>query len=122
MKLTGRQRAFLGKFLDLYREVQAPLHYSDVAEAFGVAKNTAYGMLRVLEKRGLVHSVRAKGQGTSRPVSLTKRWYWMLVTSYLSMKKASRKTRRRGPSSTSAASLPMMNAHAGTSTTQLPRA
>jgi len=56
MKLTGRQKAFLAKFLDLHREVQEPLHYSRVAEALGVGKITAYDMLRLLEKRGLVHA------------------------------------------------------------------
>lgn len=69
MKLTGRQRAFLRKFLELYRQVEQPLHYTDVAEAFGVAKITAYDMLRQLEKRGLVHSeylLRGKGQGAGR--------------------------------------------------------
>ena len=69
MKLTGRQRAFLGKFLELYRQADKPLHYTDVAEAFGVAKITAYDMLRLLEKRGLVRSeyvLRGKGHGPGR--------------------------------------------------------
>jgi DNA-binding IclR family transcriptional regulator len=56
MKLTGRQKAFLAKFLELYRQAQKPLHYTDVAAAVGVAKITAYDMLRLLEKRGLVRS------------------------------------------------------------------
>jgi Mn-dependent DtxR family transcriptional regulator len=69
MKLTGRQRAFLSKFLELYRQTQKPLHYTDVAEAFGVAKITAYDMLRLLEQHGLVRSeyvLRGKGQGAGR--------------------------------------------------------
>lgn len=69
MKLTGRQRAFLSKFLELYRQTQKPLHYTDVAEAFGVAKITAYDMLRLLEKHELVRSeyvLRGKGQGAGR--------------------------------------------------------
>jgi hypothetical protein len=69
IKLTGRQRAFLGKFLDLYRDAQKPLHYVDVAEAIGVARNTAYDMLRVLEKRGLVRSeyvLKGRGHGAGR--------------------------------------------------------
>jgi hypothetical protein len=69
VKLTGRQKAFLSTFLQLYRDVQKPLHYADVAEAFGVAKNTAYDMLRLLERRGLVrlqYVVRGKGQGAGR--------------------------------------------------------
>ena len=71
MKLTGRQRAFLSAFLDLYREVQEPLHYSDVAQRLGVSKITAYDMLRLLEERGLVRSeyvLRGKGQGAGRSI------------------------------------------------------
>ena len=68
MKLTGRQKAFLSKFLELYRQTRKPLHYADVAEAFGVARITAYDMLRLLEKHGLVRSeyvLRGKGAGRS---------------------------------------------------------
>jgi len=56
MKLTGRQKAFLSKFLDLYREADEPLHYTTVAERLGVGKITAYDMLRLLEEKGLVTS------------------------------------------------------------------
>lgn len=56
MKLTGRQREFLGRFLDLYRETKRPVHYTQIAEKMGVSKLTAYDMLRLLEKRGLVAS------------------------------------------------------------------
>jgi len=69
MKLTGRQRAFLSQFLDLYRESREPLHYTDVAQRLGVSKITAYDMLRLLEERGLVQSeyvLRGKGQGAGR--------------------------------------------------------
>lgn len=69
MKLTGRQRAFLSGFLDLYREAQEPLHYTAIAKRLGVSKITAYDMLRLLEKRGLVQSeyvLRGKGQGAGR--------------------------------------------------------
>ncbi len=69
MKLTGRQEAFLGGFLDLYSQAQKPLHYTQVAEVLGVGKITAYDMLRLLEKRGLVRSeyvLRGKGQGGGR--------------------------------------------------------
>ena len=31
MKLTGRQKEFLEKFLDMYREAQHPVHYSEAA-------------------------------------------------------------------------------------------
>ncbi|MBC8249344.1 MAG: hypothetical protein H8E90_06670, partial [Anaerolineales bacterium] len=56
MKLTGRQKDFLSKFLDLYREVDRPLHYAVLADGVGVTKITAYDMLRLLEERGLVTS------------------------------------------------------------------
>jgi len=69
MKLTGRQRSFLSQFLDLYREAREALHYTTVAERLGVSKITAYDMLRLLEKRGLVQSeyvLRGKGRGAGR--------------------------------------------------------
>src|SRR5690349_12405984 len=56
MQLTGRQRAFLSAFLDLYHQIQEPLHYSQIAKKLGVSAITAYDMLRILEKRGLVRS------------------------------------------------------------------
>jgi DNA-binding MarR family transcriptional regulator len=56
MKLTGRQKDFLSKFLELYREANRPLHYAVLADRIGVTKITAYDMLRLLEERGLVTS------------------------------------------------------------------
>jgi DNA-binding MarR family transcriptional regulator len=56
MQLTGRQRAFLSAFLDLYHLTNEPLHYSQIAKKLGVSAITAYDMLRILEKRGLVRS------------------------------------------------------------------
>ncbi|HEY57912.1 MAG TPA: hypothetical protein G4O04_05175 [Anaerolineae bacterium] len=55
-KLTRRQQEFLGRFLDLYREVEEPIHYAEVAERLGIGRVTAYEMLRLLEERGLVRS------------------------------------------------------------------
>ncbi|HHE71868.1 MAG TPA: hypothetical protein ENL34_06280 [Chloroflexi bacterium] len=69
MKLTGRQKAFLSQFLDLYQEAREPLHYTAVAERLGVSKITAYDMLRLLEEQGLVQSeyvLRGKGRGAGR--------------------------------------------------------
>jgi len=69
MTLTGRQEEFLSQFLDLYNQEHKPLHYTYVAEVLGVAKITAYDMLRLLEKRGLVRSdyvLPGKGQGAGR--------------------------------------------------------
>ena len=56
MKLTGRQREFLRRFLDLYQGTNQPIHYTQLAEDVGVSKPTAYDMLRLLEERGLVAS------------------------------------------------------------------
>ena len=56
MKLTGRQRDFLSKVLDIYREAHQPLHYSTIAKRLGISPITAYDMLRLLEERGLVAS------------------------------------------------------------------
>ena len=56
IKLTPRQRAFLDKLFDLYREHQGPVHYSLVAEKLGVNKFSAYDMLRLLEKKGVARS------------------------------------------------------------------
>jgi DNA-binding PadR family transcriptional regulator len=56
MKLTGRQKMFLGQFLDLYRQDREPIHYTTMAEELGVGKITAYDMLRLLEEKGLVSS------------------------------------------------------------------
>lgn len=67
MKLTGRQSIFLSRFLDLYCEAQHPLHYSVVAESLGVSRITAYGMLRLLEKRGLVASEYLLPEGSRGP-------------------------------------------------------
>jgi DNA-binding MarR family transcriptional regulator len=69
MKLTGRQKAFLRAFFDLHQETREPLHYAAVAERLGVSKITAYDMLRLLKKRGLVESeyvLRRRGQGAGR--------------------------------------------------------
>ena len=68
VKLTGRQRAFLGDFLDLYQEGKDWLHYTAVAERLGIGRITAYDMLRLLEEKGLVTSeyiMPAGGPGRS---------------------------------------------------------
>jgi hypothetical protein len=46
----------LDKLFDLYREYQAPVHYSLVAEKLGVNKFSAYDMLKLLEKKGVARS------------------------------------------------------------------
>ncbi|MFQ6059103.1 MAG: helix-turn-helix domain-containing protein [Anaerolineae bacterium] len=68
MSLTSRQRAFLDKLLDLYREARQPVHYSTVAEKLGVGNTTAYEMMKLLEDKGYVASdyVLAEGSGPGR--------------------------------------------------------
>ncbi len=56
MSMTERQRTFLEQFWELYREVKAPLHYSVVAEKLKVSNISAYDMLRLLKKQGVVAS------------------------------------------------------------------
>jgi len=73
MKLTRRQEDFVRKLIDLYREVQGPIHYSVLAKRLGVNRFTAYDMLRLLEEKGLATSqyklaVDKSGPGRSRVV------------------------------------------------------
>ncbi len=53
-KLTNRQHQILSQFLDMYREIDEPIHYVALAERLDIGKVTAYEMLRLLEKRELV--------------------------------------------------------------------
>lgn len=54
MALTSRQRTFLERLLDLYRESLQPIHYSVIAEKLGIGRTTAYDMMRLLEQKGYV--------------------------------------------------------------------
>lgn len=56
MNLTKRQRAFLDRMLDLYREHLEPVHYTSIAEKLGVSRTTAYDMMRLLERKGYLTS------------------------------------------------------------------
>lgn len=88
MKLTRRQETFVYKLLDLYRELDGPIHYSTLAERIGVSPFTAYDMLRLLEEKGLVTSKYRLGsdkpvRGRSRIVfAPTERAHrlWMELT------------------------------------------
>ncbi|OGO14950.1 MAG: hypothetical protein A2Z14_05415 [Chloroflexi bacterium RBG_16_48_8] len=51
--LTRRQQEFLRALIDLHTEEGEAVHYTVVAEYLGVARVTAYEMLRLLEERGL---------------------------------------------------------------------
>jgi len=67
VRLTFRQKAFLDKVLDLYHEMREPLRYSLVADRLGVSKSTAYDMLRLLERKGLVAAEYVLPKETSGP-------------------------------------------------------
>jgi DNA-binding MarR family transcriptional regulator len=55
-ELTRRQKQFLSQFLDIYQEKNGPIHYVGLAKRLDIGKITAYEMLRLLEKRGLIES------------------------------------------------------------------
>jgi len=54
MKITKRQKEFLQSLIDLYQDKGSPIHYSEVAQKMGVSKWTAYDMLQLLHKEGLL--------------------------------------------------------------------
>jgi len=65
--LTSRQQMFFDKLLELCREQNGPVHYSEVAERLGVNRFSAYDMLKVLEEKGFVSSSYALAAGHSGP-------------------------------------------------------
>ena len=72
-KLTHRQQQFLGQFLDIYREMDRPVHYVKIAERLRLGKVTVYEMLRLLEERGLVraeYDMESGSHGPGRPTVL----------------------------------------------------
>jgi len=62
MKLTKRQKVFIENMLDVYAEIQEPIHYSWLAEKLGLSKYTAYDMLCLLEEKGYVESTYETGK------------------------------------------------------------
>ncbi len=66
-KLTYRQQLFLSQFLDIYREMDQPVHYATIAERLGIGNVTVYEMLRLLEERGLVRSEYQSNLGQHGP-------------------------------------------------------
>jgi energy-coupling factor transport system substrate-specific component len=66
-RLTLRQKAFLKKFLEVYREKQEPVHYSVVAQRLGLNNSTAYDMLRLLEQKGMISSQYDTPKATAGP-------------------------------------------------------
>jgi len=67
VKLTFRQKVFLSRLLDVYHEMQEPIHYSVVAKRMGLSNSTAYDMLRLLEQKGMVTSQYATPKATTGP-------------------------------------------------------
>ncbi len=65
--LTARQKTFLQKLLELYREHKGPVHYSDVAQRLGVSPFSAYDMLKVLEQKGFASTSYALAAGHTGP-------------------------------------------------------
>lgn len=74
MKLTRRQETFVHRLLDLYRELNGPIHYSALAERIGVSPFTAYDMLRLLEEKGLVTSQYRLD--SDKPVLGAPKWFF----------------------------------------------
>jgi predicted ArsR family transcriptional regulator len=66
--LTARQREFLQKLVAMCRGARRAVHYSALAAELGVSKWSAYGMLRALERKGLVdrwYALRRRRLGSS---------------------------------------------------------
>jgi len=87
-KLTRRQQEFLGQFLDLYRKEHDALHYTEVAKRLGIGNVTAYEMLRLLERHGLVEAqyqlpTKPRGPGRAavsfRPTPVGERLFAQLA-------------------------------------------
>jgi hypothetical protein len=67
MKLTYRQKNFLSRLLDVYKEMEVPVHYSVIAKQLGLNNSTAYDMLRLLEQKGMVRSAYGTPKENSGP-------------------------------------------------------
>ncbi|MBI5879675.1 MAG: hypothetical protein HZB53_18675 [Chloroflexi bacterium] len=67
MALTHRQYDFLRKLLDLYHAANQPIHYSQVGEALGVNRFSAYDMLKLLEQKGYLKSQYVLAPARSGP-------------------------------------------------------
>ncbi len=65
--LTKRQKEFLRGLIDLHGKAKEAIHYPLLAERLGVAKVTAYEMLRRLEQRGLAEAAYHRPDGVQGP-------------------------------------------------------
>jgi predicted ArsR family transcriptional regulator len=73
MDLTHRQEIFIRNLLDLYRDMDEPMHYTRLAEQLGVSKDTAYYMLNLLKEKGYVESIyERRKEGPGRAAVLFK--------------------------------------------------
>ncbi|MFZ7945860.1 MULTISPECIES: MarR family transcriptional regulator [Bacillaceae] len=69
ISLTKRRREFLDQIWRQYQSTNLPVHYSEVAEAIGVSKWTAYDVLKSLESQGLLKRAYAANENeTGRSV------------------------------------------------------
>lgn len=69
INLTKRRREFLDQIWHQYQTTNLPVHYSEVAEAIGVSKWTAYDVLKTLESQGLLKRTYATNENeTGRSV------------------------------------------------------
>lgn len=66
-KLTSRQKTFLSRLMDVYRDIQKPVHYSVIAQRIGLCSSSAYDMLRVLEQKGMVISLYRTPKAATGP-------------------------------------------------------
>ena len=67
IKLTRRQQEFINNLIDLSGEESGPIHYSVLADRLGVSPFTAYDMLCLLEKKGMVTSEYQLAAGKDGP-------------------------------------------------------
>jgi hypothetical protein len=74
-KITSRQKAFLGKVMDVYADIKEPVHYSAIAGKLGLSNSTAYDMFKVLEQKGMVGSHYATPKEIAGPGRSTVQFY-----------------------------------------------
>jgi len=57
VKLTGRQQDFLNVINRLYKTLNRPVHYSEVAKQLGINKWTAYDVMKQLNELGALEAI-----------------------------------------------------------------
>lgn len=90
-----RRREFLDQIYRQYQTTNLPVHYSDVAEAIGVSKWTAYDVLKTLESQGLLKErILPMKMKQDVPLSSSPLQIWLVICS--KRKKRNFKYRRMG--------------------------